>query len=1012
MASSIGGGFETSIMMDVSGIRVASERGIEYMDNLSGSAVRVGQTFDRTSGETNALTESLRRAGQMVELLSAKMLAQQVSAEKARIATSEYSKSAAQAAESQRSLTSLMMGGNLAATRQAEEAAAAVAKYNANLERSKQLVSSGGPADPRSLSTMIGGGSLAASRSAAAAGAYASNAAGSRSGFTGGQGDSRSLTSSMMGGSLAIAQERELAAAREQRLLQSAALADDFANRQEAHYRAERRWIEDNERFRQQGIQQRERMEAEAAERRAAYDRETLQIQDAFQQRNESAYRAERRWIEDNERFRQQGIEQRKRLEKEAEDARIAANVKAENDAKAREARERSAWRASQRQQADAARFRAGAQDPLRTNSSNVSGNFRSVARDAVLWERGRVAQEGAELSVRRMKAMLSPMVEMEMRLADEAREFKQQLDLATRSGHVNLAQAKLLTKEFEEQQKLLLQNAQQQQAGFLGMRRMGFAAQQFGYAIEDAASQYGTMGLSGAFRAAGNNLTAMAAVMGPQVGVAASIAAAVASIGLHWWETKKAAEATAKENERVLELTERIQDHAGYLLEINSQIHSARTADHAELSAMYDRNLEQIREISALENSRLMAQKQLLDLTKEQNALREIEGKIAADNAQWYEEQFRWTFAIGRYLRDAGSGVMSLFESDDAARLAEERFNSEARIAIEMQRQENALKRANSEAQKQLDLANQQSMLLRADSAKIDDRRLSNRNGEGHKAGYLESSLFRESGGYDVARKNGMKAQVQNFGEHRYARSFLGDARQGTSNSTSVETGRDLRVAADMIVDERNRLLQLEQQQNLTIEQRLELQKQIAAANNEYLRVQQMAFDLEKRGKEAYEETNNTLMGRFEGLNEELRIENEIVRTRKKLNEEIAIAERSGHMDADKAAAYRAEMERVFQIEEQNRKAEKEIERLKKEEAKLERVAAESLAPAGVVSGLTRGSDETRKFLEQEKMRNMAQKDSEPVVAELKLLREEMKRQRSILEKNATSTPTTAELL
>ena len=658
-------------------------------------------------------------------------------------------------------------------------------------------------------------------------------------------------------------------------------------------------------------------------------------------------------------------------------------------------------------------------QRDTRTNPENISPNFRAAAREAVLWQRGHEAVEQTEAAMRRMRAILNPMVEMEARLADEAREFRAAMELSVRSGHDTVANARLVTAEFDRQQQLLLQQARQQQAGFLGMRRMGFAAQQFGYAIEDAASMYGTMGLSGAFRAAGNNLTAMAAVMGPQVGVAASIAAAVASIGLHWWETKKAADATAKATDRVADLTERIESRYLRLMGINRQIRDARTADHAALTSMYEQNLQQIYEINDAEQARLNTAKELAQVSANRAKMDALDAEEAQKNAQWWKDYFGWASTawdvasktarvalVDPFVDNFGNGV-----AENAA--AEEKQADAAHMhEMSLMRQENALKRANSEEKKRLDLINAQSMTLKTDSAQIDDRRLSNRSDRGHKAKYLESSLFRESGGYDVATKTGMKAQVQNFGEHRYARSYLGDARQGTSNSTSVETGRDLRVAADTIVDERNRLLQLEQQQNLTIEQRLELQKQIAAANNEYLRVQQMAFDLEKRGKQAYEETNNTLMGRFEGLNEELRIQNEIVRTRQKLNEEIAIAERSGHMDADRAAAYRAEMERVFQIEEQNRKAEKEIERLKKEEAKLERFAAESLAPAGVVSGLTRGSDETRKFLEQEKMRGMAQKDSEPVVAELKLLREEMKRQRSILEKNATSTPTTAELL
>ena len=114
------------------------------------------------------------------------------------------------------------------------------------------------------------------------------------------------------------------------------------------------------------------------------------------------------------------------------------------------------------------------------------------------------------EDSIARMRGELNPMVGMQHRLAREAMEFRQQLDLAVISGRMNWQTAQGILNTYEQVSAELQQQAMQQQAGFLGMRRMGFAAQQFGYAIEDAASVYGTMGLAGAFRAAGNNLTVM----------------------------------------------------------------------------------------------------------------------------------------------------------------------------------------------------------------------------------------------------------------------------------------------------------------------------------------------------------------------------------------------------------------------------------------------------------------------------------------------------------------------
>jgi len=151
--------------------------------------------------------------------------------------------------------------------------------------------------------------------------------------------------------------------------------------------------------------------------------------------------------------------------------------------------------------------------------------------------------------------------------------------------------------------------------------------------------------------------------------------------------------------------------------------------------------------------------------------------------------------------------------------------------------------------------------------------------------------------------------------------------------------------------------------------------------------------------------------MERFEAINPELKIENEILRARQELNKALEVGVRSGQLQLADAEKYRQELERILEIEAENRSREKQIEKLEKREASLEDAAKMASTPAGVVSGLARGSDEARRFLEQERLRSMAQKDAEPVVAELKNVRAEIRSLKEAVKNAANERPQEAAL-
>lgn len=811
MSNSIGGNLETSIIMDASGVQQGADRGKAAMQDFAGSAARMGATLSGIGSETSALTSSLSAAASMVELLSAKLLA------------------------------------NVSASRAATKGLREASTFGAQM----------GSTQPLFGDIMAGRRDVPGNRSAEIS-----------------------------------ARESDL----------------------------------------------RDRVAQNMAQQRSRDVIEQIRQQEAA------------------------------RIQSEELVDRVARNL--------------AARRASE----NIATIRAQQQRIVDSRSFRPNAGFENLLQPM-------------EDSILRMRAELNPMVGMEARLAREATEFRQQMDLAVISGRITWQNAQRMTAEFQQQQALLLDQARASQAGFLGMRRMGFAAQQFGYAIEDAASVWGTMGMSGAFRAAGNNLTAMGAVLGPQVGVMASLAAAAVSLGISFYEAKKRAAELVEENKRLQELTENILDHMKYRVGIEQDLQSARSANHKELMEMYDDMLGKLQEINAEEEARIRTNQQLAGLTEQNNALKEIDRKISEDNAKWWREQFNWSISAWEYARDAALGVGNLFASEEGAKLAEERFNAETKITIEMNRQQALLDKANSAEQKRLDLINAQAAALGQRTRALFGDMAFGANAERGELG--EGRIARRrlrQGEFDVRDRFSMGVRIPEA------------ANLYNPKSTTMADNEDaLAEATERMLFIRKDLVRSAQDETLSTEDRLRILNDIRTVETELLRVDEMRVKLNQEGKKSMELSNNTITGRYEALNEELGIENEILRTRQKMNEEIDISIRSGHVSQQQAQGLRNDMEDAFILEKDRRDNEKAIEELKKRESALESNARQDLTPGTTVAGLRRGSDEARAFLENERLRGMAQKDSEPTIAELRKVREEIKRLREANEKIGQSKPKTA---
>ena len=658
-----------------------------------------------------------------------------------------------------------------------------------------------------------------------------------------------------------------------------------------------------------------------------------------------------------------------------------AGSLQAEKAAYTARMNEYTAWVRQQETAADA-------RDRATRLNARMNGAQNAITRNPL---------QPMEDAILRMRAQLNPMVGMQARLASEALEFRQHMNNAVISGRLNWENAQRLTAEFREQQILLRQHADQQQQGFLGMRRMGFAAQQFGYAIEDAASVWGTMGMAGAFRAAGNNLTAMGALMGPQVGILTSLAAAGVSLGINLYNAKQAAEELVEENKKLVDLTERINTRELYLVELSQQALAARTATAEELLGMYDAHLQRVREISAAEEARLNTEEKLVKLTALQGELSETNRKIAEDDAKWWLGQFRWSLGIWEYVRDAGSGLMSLTRSEESARLADEKFNQEARIAIEMAHQESTLKRINAEEKTRVEQAasyerlQQRSRAIDAESAT--EGFVSGGSGLGRYIG--ENAAYR--GEYDVRRTDSMLVR-----RTEYAGPLTGAITSVAGNDESLSLAQER-----LLIDERR--LQAEHDATRNLEEQARLQAEMVGLSEERLRVDKMRAELNKAGQQAEEDLNRSNMNRFEGLNEELRIQNEIERAQRAAREQVDLAVRSGHMSVVEGRDHIHDLDRALDLEQDRRENLEEIEKLSKEARTLEGYARHDLQPATALGGLQRGSDEARAFLENERLKSMAQNESEPVVAELRRVRAEIKSLREANERVGTSRPRTA---
>ena len=613
----------------------------------------------------------------------------------------------------------------------------------------------------------------------------------------------------------------------------------------------------------------------------------------------------------------------KKKSAKQAAEDR-ANEARAESERIAAE-RRRRAEMIARRQYEDARRFSSGARlaPGMRHDAGNLSESFFNLGRDANAWARGRRAVEGMRDAIFQARSALDPMVAMEARIARESAEFERNMRRAVASQSLTNEQAREMLATYRLLTQQQIEQARNQQESFLGMRSFGFMAQQGAYAIEDFAQVFGTMGVAGGIRAAGNNLTAMAAVAGPLTGVFASLSAAVVMIGVHLWESAKALKDSAESEEKRLETVQKMVSAYEQQIQAERSLSQIRSGSLADLSKL----VSDMQRDADMAHASAMGQR----ASVVEDRIRELEVLLANMDSGYQNAANAVMFA--------GPGAAPSREAIEAMRS----FREMQEIQSRMNQDERA--RLNDEMWRQKFLLDQI-----------------------------------ESGEFDQIQRAKQREEI------------LARVRDLMENEVQLfDTMSQLQ--ADYVTTMNSRF-ETEERENERIKAVAEIAEKI--------------LSLQKEGESAANGIASAINARFAGLNEEFAIEQQVLETRKKINEQLELAQRAGVINANQAIDARQELQAVVMLEMQRREAQ---EAITEAEERQKEIRKQLVNPAGLTGAIRFGSQEAIQVLEQERLRKLAVDENKPVVEELRRLLNEIKAQKAILEKIAQERPAGAVL-
>ncbi len=225
--------------------------------------------------------------------------------------------------------------------------------------------------------------------------------------------------------------------------------------------------------------------------------------------------------------------------------------------------------------------------------------------------------------------------------------------------------------------------------------------------------------------------------------------------------------------------------------------------------------------------------------------------------------------------------------------------------------------------------------------------------------------------------------------------------------NPNRQDSVRSIEAEIRDLAEERMNLLERGYDTESYLVSALQMQEELM---DRQLEAQERLVRLREQQRENERDINRDIMGRYEAMNDELRFINEITAARERLNEQIAQSVRAGTMTPATGAALRQDFNDQIAREIANRDA---AEGIRQRQARISELESQlsGMTPAQVMGGMARGTDETRRFLEAERLRQQSVNDQEPVVAEIQGLRQQVRQLQAVMERNANAAPQAAEI-
>jgi len=248
--------------------------------------------------------------------------------------------------------------------------------------------------------------------------------------------------------------------------------------------------------------------------------------------------------------------------------------------------------------------------------------------------------------SLTQQRGVSKPKLLAEAKVTREKKEHRALLMESVALGKRSVREAEKLARTYD---KIANKNLKKVNAGIdrvqKGTGRMNFAMQQFGFMIEDGASQMGTRGLAGAVGAMSNNLTAMVGVLAknPLTLIGVSIGVAITQIMIQTGALEAAFEALGfgtedlkKKNEELSKSYDLLAKSATQHLEQTKALQEIQNADNSE---SLKRNLDNVRFNLKKEGILLRAEQKKQQLIDDPKRVLEIDRERARLNSEWAKD-------------------------------------------------------------------------------------------------------------------------------------------------------------------------------------------------------------------------------------------------------------------------------------------------------------------------------------------------------------------------------------